>query len=65
MLELTDSFLEEVIAVMKFSAKHLMYQIGSPDEIIQKLQLYYVTEVCVATTKGAQHTGEVWAVYLK
>ena len=49
MIELMDSFLEKGIAVMEFSTKHWMYQIGSPDEILHKLQLSYVTAAYVAT----------------
>ena len=39
-----DSLLEKGIVVMEFSTKHSMYQIGSPYEILHKLQLYYITE---------------------
>ena len=65
MIELTDSLLEKGIAVMGFSAIHSMYQLGSPDGIIHKIQLSYVTESCVATTQGAQSIGGFCAVYLK
>ena len=37
-----------------------MYQLGSPIEILQKLQIYYFNESCVATIQGEQHIGEVW-----
>ena len=42
-----------------------MYHLGSPDDIVHKLQISYVAEACVGTMKGAQHTGEVCTVYLK
>ena len=42
---------------MEFSAKHYMYQIGYPADIISKLQLYYVTGACVTTMQGEQHKG--------
>ena len=64
-IELTDSFLEKGIAVMGFSARHPMHQIGSLYNILHKLQISYVTEACVTTMQGAKNTGEVWAVYIK
>ena len=42
---------------MEFYAKNSMYQLLSPIEVLQKLQIYYVTESWVATIKGAQYTG--------
>ena len=65
MLEIKNSFLEKGIAVMEFSIKHLMSQLGYTYEIHQKLQLSYLTKAYASTIQGAQHTGEVWAVYLK
>ena len=50
---------------MKFSVDNSMYQLGSSDEILRKLQISYVTEAYVATMHVAQHTGEVWVIYLK
>ena len=65
MIERMDSFLGKGIAVMDFTVKHSMYQIGLPDNILHKLQIFYVTESFVGTMQGAQHTYEVWTVYLK
>ena len=62
MLELTERFLEKVIAVMEFSAKKSMYQLRSPDDILQKLQLSYFTEAFVGNIQYTQHTAEVWAL---
>ena len=57
--------MQKDIAVMEFSEKHFMYQLESPDDIFHKMYFSYVTEACVATMQGAQHTGEVWSVYFK
>ena len=65
MLELTDSLVEKGISVMEFSAKHSMYQLGYPYETLHKIHISYVTESCVATVKGAEHTGEVFTICLK
>ena len=65
MLKLTDSFLKKGIAVIEFYAKNLMYELASPDAILYKIHISHVTEACFTNMKGAQNTGEVWAVYLK
>ena len=57
MLEVMISFLKKYIVVMDFSVKHLMYQLVSPEEILHKLQISYVTEACVGKIQGAQNTG--------
>ena len=62
MIELTDSFKKNRIAVMEFTAKHSIYQILSLNDIINKINFYYATELCVATMKSAKNTGEFWTL---
>ena len=56
MIELTERFLEKDIAVIEFSVKHSIYQLGSTDYILHNLHISYVTEACVDTMQGAQYT---------